>query len=231
MEVINVNSLWHTQISLNKMSLLWSILILPFNPDLAFLRLYVEPNRELSAWDDILNRKNFVGFSGSDATANAIPLPERSFKFPSYTQSFRLTKDHVLLKSELTGSYAEDREKIMDALAHGSFYFSLDLLGNPSGFYFVAQQRHQEFLLGRTLSLSGGPVNLVADLGRDIAIPHEIVLLRNGQKIAGSNTSRLNYEVTEPGAYRVIVRVIPTLPIPDGKKWFTWIFSNAIRVE
>jgi hypothetical protein len=231
MEVLNLDSVWQNIFSQNKLSILWSFLIFPFNADLAYLRLYSEPTRELAAWDENLQKRPFIGFGGQDSTANAIPFPDKSFKFPSYLQSFRLMKDHVLMKSEFTGSYFDDRTKLVDALEHGNFYFSLDLIGEPNGFYFVGQQRGQEALLGSTLSLNKGPINLIVDLGRDIGIPHEIVLLKNGQRISASNTSRLDYEVRQPGAYRAIVRVIPTLPIPDGKTWYTWIYSNAIRIE
>ncbi len=232
-EILNIDSIWRTALAQNKLSIIWSFLILPFNPDLSYLRLFVEPQRELAAWDENLRKRFFVGFAGADATANAIPFPDKSIDFPSYTQSFRLMKNHVLLKSELTGSYNEDRTKILEALYRGSFYFSLDVIGDPTGFYFIAQKNighnHQEFVSGQTLPQ--GPAEFVVELGREVEVPHEIVLLRNGQPVATSNSSRLNYETKTSGAYRAVVRVIPTLPPPDGKKWFPWIFSNAIRLE
>jgi hypothetical protein len=231
MEVINLDSIWHRNISRSKFGILWSFIILPFNPDLSYLRLYTEPDPELIAWDQILKEKSFVGFGGNDSTANAIPFPNKSFQFPSYTRSFRLLKNHILLRSELTGAYAEDRKKIMTALANGNSYFSVDLVGDPTGFYFTAQQRRLEVLPGQTLKASGGPISFVTDLGHDIGIPHEIMLLKNGQKVAGSNSASINYVTHEPGAYRVIVRVAPVLPFPDGRREITWIFSNAIRIE
>jgi hypothetical protein len=231
MEVLNLDSLWHGEILQNKFSLLWSFLILPFNADLSYLRLYSEPNKELTAWDAILNKKQFIGYGGNDSTANAIPFPEHSFSFPSYSRSFRLLKDHVLLRSELTGSYKEDRKKIMEALGQGQFYFSIDLLGDPSGFYFIAQQRRKEFLLGSTLKSRNGPVTFNIELGHDIGVSHEIILLRNGLGVLASQTASLIYTTKEPGAYRAIVRVTPTLSFPDGKKTITWIFSNPVRVE
>jgi len=231
MEVINLDSLWRDEIVSNKLSILWSILILPFNPDLSYLRLFNDPEKELSAWDEILKTRSFVGVGGSDATANAIPWPNESFKFPSYTQSFSLMKNHLLLKSELTGSYKSDRTKIMSALAQGNFYFSVDIIGDPTGFYFIGQQRRQEWLPGSTVSRSNGPIRFVVELGRQIELPHEIILYRNGVKVGISNSHRLEYTADQAGAYRVTVRVIPTLPLPDGKTWYTWIFSNAIRVE
>jgi hypothetical protein len=235
MEIINLNSIWRNEITGRRLNLLWSFLILPFHPDLSYLRIFSEPTQELAAWDRILEKRPFVGFAGSDATANAIPFPQKSFDFPSYAQSFRLMKNHVLLKSELTGLFKEDREKIMDALARGSFYFSLDVIGDPAGFYFIARKtagkQHGEHLPGQTVILEKYPITLIADIGKNIDLPHEIILYRNGVKVAVSNSSRLTYEARQPGAYRTTVRVIPTLPLPDGKTWFPWIYSNAIRIE
>lgn len=234
MEVLNLNDLWRTVVTNKKLSMIWSFLMLPFHADLSYLRLFSEPTQALETWDKILAERPFNGFGGTDATANAIPFPEKSFSFPSYTQLFRLVKNHVLLKSELTGSFKDDREKIMSALASGSFYFSLDVIGDPSGFYFIAKKglgrQRQEYLPGQTLRLERG-IALIVDLGRDISLPHEIILYRNGQQVATSNSSRLVFEARQPGAYRATVRVIPTLPLPDGKTWFSWIYSNAIRLE
>ncbi len=33
------------------------------------------------------------------------------------------------------------------------------------------------------------------------------------------------------GVYRVIARVFPTLTLPDGQRWITWIYSNPFYVE
>jgi hypothetical protein len=232
MEVLNLESLWHSEIVLNKLSILWSFIILPFNADLSYLRLSVTPTKELAVWDNILKTKSFLGFGGNDSTANAIPFPDQSYSFPSYARSFRLLRDHVLLTSELTGSYDEDRKKIMTALDRGNFYFSVDLIGDPTGFYFIGLQKRKESLPGGSLEARGGAINFVVDLGHDIGVNHEIILLKNGQKVASSTTSSLTYAINhETGSYRAIVNVTPILPFPDGKKTITWIYSNAIRVE
>jgi hypothetical protein len=231
MEVLNLEEIWRTAVSKGVLSVVWSFIIFPFNHDLAYLRLFHEPSRELHAWDEVLSKRSFVGIGGSDSTANAFLIPDVPFKFPSYERTFRLMKNHILLRSELTGSYSTDREKILRALNHGNFYFSVDLIGDPTGFVFTARKDKKEFLPGETVSQSHATTTFIVDLGRDLNIGHEIVLTRNGVQVANSNGRALTYRTTDEGAYRVTVRVIPTLPIPDGKTWFTWIFSNAIRIE
>jgi hypothetical protein len=46
-----------------------------------------------------------------------------------------------------------------------------------------------------------------------------------------SNSQVTQYYLNSPGVYRVLVRVIPTLPLPDGKKWIPWIYTNMFYVE
>jgi hypothetical protein len=231
MEILNLEEIWRTAVNKGILSVAWSFVIFPFNRDLAYLRLFHYPEKEIAAWDEILKTHNFLGFAGNDSTANAIPFPNKPFKFPSYQQTFRLIKNHVLLRSELTGTYSTDREKILSALDKGNFYFSADLMGDPAGFIFYGKQDNLDYLPGETILLKKRGATLKVDLGRDINLGHEIILTKDGAPILRSNGRTLSYKATQAGSYRVSVRVIPTLPIPDGKTWFTWIFSNAIRLE
>ncbi|MCC6278179.1 MAG: hypothetical protein IT289_09725 [Oligoflexia bacterium] len=231
MEILNADSLWRKKWKEAWPSALWSFLLLPFNPDLAFVRLFIDPTEELSLWTEQLSKRGFLGLAGSDAKANLTLYTGMKIKFPSYARMFRLFKNHVWLKSELTGDVRSDRKKILSALTSGQFFIAFDLLGDPKGFEFFGTQKRIDHLPGVTLSMSQGPVKLFTDLGRDLEIPHEINLYRNNQRIATSNQRKVEWSVTEPGAYRVVVRVIPSLPIPDGKVWFSWVYSNAIRVE
>jgi hypothetical protein len=40
----------------------------------------------------------------------------------------------------------------------------------------------------------------------------------------------MDLKITERGLYRVHVRVSPFFPIPDAKKWMTWIMTNPFNV-
>ena len=231
MEILNLDSIWHTALSDHKINVFGNLLMFPFNPDLSFLRIFSEPTQELTAWDENLKKRQFLGLAGSGATAKAVPFPDQVFKFPSYRQSFRLIKNHILLKSELTGSFEEDKTKLMGALGEGHFYFSVDLLGDPTGFYFTALEGNKEYLLGDTIRLEKRPIKLMADLGRDIDIPHEILLYKNGEVVSRSTGRSLTALINEKGAYRIVVKLQAPLPPPSGKTWFSWIFSNSIRVE
>jgi len=229
LEVINLNSLWSDAARNSKPSVFWSFLMLPFNTELAYLRLFRPPIQEISTWDSELEKRHFVGMSGADATARAIPWLGSAFDFPRYEAALALSKNHLLLKSELTGDYFRDREKVLEALETGSFYFSLDVLGNPKGFYFEANIGKRAYPMGSDIQTSQ-PVTLLAELPEIKGIPFEIALFRNGRKILAVNEPKLSYLTNEPGVYRVVVQVVSSLPLPDGKRWFPWIYSNAIRV-
>lgn len=232
MEVLNIDKLWQSELQYHKWRIFWTLIMFPFNPDLSYLRLFSEPVNEITAWDDALSKKQFYGWAGSGAKAKAIPFPDKVFKFPSYRQSFRLIKNHVLLKSELTGKFEDDKEKILTALQQGHFYFSLDILGDPKGFYFIAKDGNKEFLMGDVIKYQPGqPIRLVADLGRKLEIPHEIILLKDGSPVATSTGKSVTYNATQRGSYRVVVRLKPSLPLPDTGREFSWIFSNSIRID
>ena len=54
----------------------------------------------------------------------------------------------------------------------------------------------------------------------------EVVIYRNGVRYETFNSSEADVPLKEPGSYRVQVRVSPYLPLPDAKKWITWIYTN-----
>ncbi len=230
MEILNLDSLWQSKLTLKKFSVAWSLLMLPFNPDLSYLRLFSEPNHEIRAWDENLQHRQFYGWAGSGATAKMIPFPDSEIKFPSYRRSFKLIKNHVLLKSELTGVFQNDKEKILVGLSLGHFYFSVDILGDPAGFYFTATKHGKEFMLGDQIESKDDVVKLVADLGHEVEIPHEIILIKDGKVISATHGQVLKTDVAEKGSYRVVVKISPTLPLPDGRTTFSWIYSNPIRI-
>ena len=60
---------------------------------------------------------------------------------------------------------------------------------------------------------------------------YEILVFKNGERDFLTNSPSLTYEIKEPGVYRVSVRVSKFLPLPDGKKWITWIYTNPFFVE
>lgn len=230
LEIINLKALSVRAWEKSKVSVIWSLLIYPFNSRLALIRLFEEPTEELNMWDQKLNSRNLFGFAGAEASARALPLPGYSMKFPSYQRLFEIATNHVILKSELTGQFSADRNKVFRALKSGQFYSSFDILGNPKGFNFLAKTKERDYLMGSTLSLSN-QVELHFSLPAQPQHPFEVRLFKNGQIIEVFKKTSGVYQVKDPGVYRLDVRVRPPWPFPDQSRWIHWIFSNPIRIQ
>ncbi len=230
-EVINMKSIWQEAWTRNKISFLWSLAVYPFHEELALLRLFEEPEDELRLWDELNRARPTIGLAGADAEAKLIIGGANSFlRYPTYETLFSLVRNHVLLKSELTGSAISDVEKLAAAIRQGQFYMCLDILGNPKGFNAVLKNKKgQIFPMGSQVDYEEGS-SLEVTLPQKPAAPFDVMILRDGQRMMTSNSQVTNYFINEPGVYRVYVRVIPTLPLPDGKKWIPWIYTNAFHV-
>ncbi len=229
-ELLNLKSLMNRAWEESKISTIWSLLIYPFNPRLAFLRLYTEPTDEISLLDKLSQQRRIVAYAGTEASARAIPLANYLVKFPSYKRSFEFMSNHVLLKSELTGSFSSDRNKVFSALKNGNFYMALDTLGDPKGFSATVEDENKSYLMGSEISLKPNMVLKVSlpTKPRDF---FEIILIKDGKAVTRINEPEGVFEIKDPGAYRIQVRVSPMLPLPDGKKWITWIYTNPFYIK
>ena len=229
MEVFNLKSITQSSWGRSKFSTVWSLIFYPFNPRLALIRLYVEPSTELQTFDKISMQKKFVMYLGSEASARAIPITNLIMKFPSYERNFSVASQHLLLNSELTGDIKKDRVTVISALNKGQFYISFDELGNPSGFETYLNSKEGRGLMGETITLKKD-TKLFYKLPSEPNVFFEVVLFKNGQRIDHLNTSRGSFPISEPGTYRLQVRLSPRLPLPDAVKWLSWIYTNNFYV-
>lgn len=230
-EVINLKSIWQHAWNDSKLSFLWSALVYPFNPQFALLRLYEEPQEELNLWDQLAVQRPTVGMAGAEATARSgSSIGSLHLRFPSYSRSFSLLSNHVLLRSELTGEAEGDRRKILSALSAGQFYMCLDVLGNPKGFAAFVQDGQHVIPMGAKAKYVPG-MKIVVHLPQKPKVPFETKFYKDGQELMASNSVDTNFELHGKGVYRVIVRVFPTLTLPDGQRWMTWIYSNPFYIE
>lgn len=240
-EILNPRSMAFESWGRSKLNTLWSILVYPFNKQYALLRLYRDPTALLSWWDQHQPHQKLVGLAGVEASSRALPFPNWWMQFPSYDTSFQLFSQYILMRGELTGNYLKDRAKLFQSLSQGESFFCLDLMGSC---------RHFRAFVTASASASGAPLgnasagenfeyfgpgmrvgfrkNLIlhVDVGVDIQSFYEVVVLKDGQRVHTENRREFEYPISAPGVYRVYVRVIPTLPFPDGKQWMTWIMTN-----
>lgn len=229
-ELVNVKSLANGSWDLSKLSVLWTFLIYPFNPKLSFIRLFNEPSDELRLLDEVSQQRKILAYAGAEASARAIPWSNYLLRFPSYERSFELFTNHILITSELTGQVENDKQKIFTALKNGNHYIAFDLLGNPKGFLAYIEADEKIHLMGSELIFRDG-LQLKVSLPQKPNFFHEIVVYRNGERALTTNDSDLNWNILEPGAYRVQVRVSLPLPLPDTNKWVTWIYTNPFFIR
>ncbi len=228
-EIINVKSLAFRAWEMSKVSVLWSLVIYPFQPALSFIRLVSEPSEEINKWDLEAQKRKFFVYAGAEASARAIPWSNYLLRFPSYQRSFELFTNHVLLTSELTGQLQNDRQKIFQALKQGNFYTSFDLIGNPKGFYSEIIDGTRSYAMGSNVKLREG-MKLRIKLPQEIQNFYEVVIYRNGMREETFNQADSEYALTQPGTYRIQIRVSFYFPVPDAKKWVTWIYTNPFFV-
>jgi hypothetical protein len=229
-EIVNLKSLSVQALNYSKLSTLWSFLIYPFNSRLALIRLFSEPTEELALLDKVTQTRRLSGFAGAEASARALPFANYLIKFPSYQRLFETASNHVLLKSELTGNFAADKQKIFQALKNGQFYIAFDIVGDPKGFNATIEDKNKSYLMGSQVKFNKS-LSLSVKLP---AIPKEffeIVIYRNGTRIKAFNTHEVTTPIESPGIYRVQVRVSPLWPLPDARKWVTWIYTNPFYVQ
>lgn len=231
-EVVNLKSLSQKAWADSKLSTLWSLLIYPFNPKLALIRLFLEPAEELNFFDHVSQHRNFVATAGAEASARAIPLADWLVKFPSYERSLSIVSNHLLLTSELSGDIHEDRQKILTALKTGQFYICFDALGDPKGFqtYLYDDSNQKRFSIGSTIK-NHKNLKLYFKLPAEPTSFYEVVLFKNGQRVDTLNTFEGVFALQGTGTYRIQVRISPRLPLPDAIKWLTWIYTNNFYIN
>ena len=229
-EIVNLKSAWKKAWDSNKASFFWSALVYPFNSELALMRLYDEPSDELQLWDQLSQSNHTIGMAGAEATARTASIGDITLKFPSYQTSFSLLSNHVLLRTELTGEAEGDRRKILTALAKGEFYVSLDAFGNPKGFTTYIQSGDHMFMMGSHVKHRAG-TTLNVHLPSEPKVSYEAALYKDGQHIDSSNAVDSKFQITQPGVYRILVRVFVGFTLPDGIRWVTWIYTNPFYVD
>jgi hypothetical protein len=231
-EIANLKSMSQRSWDYSKLSTLWSLLLYPFNPKLALIRLFQEPTDELILFDQVSQKRNFVAYQGAEASARAIPLTDWLIKFPSYERSLSIASNHLLLTSEMSGTISEDRKKIIEALKTGQFYICFDALGDPKGFeaYLYDEASQKRFSIGSSAQNSRA-LKLYFKLPSEPTSYYEVVLIKDGVRVDTLNTFEGLFTLPGPGTYRIQVRISPRLPLPDAIKWLSWIYTNNFYIR
>jgi hypothetical protein len=168
----------------------------------------------LQRWDRLLQERPVVAIGGVDAHARNI-IPLGILKVFPYFKLFSTIRTHVLVppfKLDLD----HDRALVYSALRRGHSYLSYDYLAEASGLRFEVKGKDEEVIMGDEVRFSSG-LTLTAASPRSA----HLRLIRNGRVIRERKDSGLEMLLTEPGIYRLEVRL-------EEKPW---IFTNPIYVR
>ncbi len=257
LEVFNLSAIARTKINLPTLAEVWR----RYNsrhPQRAFHLVAARPAPELKLWDTLtappqpgLPARRVVGIASLDAHA-VMKFGGRSYPFPTYEETFRTLRTHLLMSEPLSCGDAPgpkrrlDKDKILakdnalihSALALGHCYMAYDNYADSTGFTFEAKSLAEDAapaaLMGDALTFPseaapGSPVfALTAQTPRTRSL---VRLYKDGRLVAASRGGRLDYSVKTPGVYRIEVylyqRRIGSLCF--GAK--PWIFSNPIYIQ
>jgi hypothetical protein len=219
------------------------------HPDLFLAAFVLDDAKYLSSWGTVLARGHKrVTTMGSDTHRNTFPqLLQDGERIDSYRRMMLAFSNHLLVRPRADGSW--DDLELKAALKAGRNYGVFEFLGYAEGFEFYALEGTTPRELGETARLAAGPVVLKAAMPRvkrlDPAVdapPQRLLLLRavegGWEEVAVSTDGDLEVPVTQPGAYRVEVRMVPKhLRGFAGTKraFFTaerpWVMTSALYVE
>jgi hypothetical protein len=174
------------------------------------------PQRNLRAWGELCRERRVVAIGGLDAHQFGKRIgPFVPLRVMGYQRSFRFIRTHVLCEEAPTGELEHDREQVYAALRRGRCYIAVDSIAPARGFRFEAD----DLPMG-----AEGPVAR-RTLRAHVPRPARLRLLRDGVELASAAGGSLEYEVDEPGVYRV-----EAYRHARGRER-TWILSNPIYLR
>lgn len=212
---------------------LWRALVTtcayPFAPRRALVGTLAWDPDALATWDRLLATRPVVGWAGLDAHGRVPLVGGVELTWGGYEAPFSLARNHLILREPLNGDVAHDRSVVYDALYEGRGYIAFDGLADGSSFRFVAEHRDTVWDVGSRVAFEEPKArDAVATLHASVTAPEgtRLLLLRDGELLATSDSGDLRRTVDRPGVYRVEAR-LPRRYTP-GERDQPWIVSNPI---
>jgi hypothetical protein len=234
-EWINADSEWRDE---TRMDWLRTVLTYPWRAVPSVTAVLDRPERSLARWDQFMTDGRYmVSLAGADAHArlglrdyedDGVDAP--ALRLPSYETVFRSFSTTVLLDAQPRGDPVQDAGRVVQAIAAGRTYTSIDGVAAPARFEFFARTPDGVETMGQSVA-GNQRVTLVA---RALAPPGtRIRLLRNGAQVAESSGLELVHETSTSlleGERGAGFRVEVTAPGSPGTPAVPWIVSNPIFV-
>jgi hypothetical protein len=197
-------------------------------PELLLTKYFARPDENLRRFDELAANRKLTLFAGTDAHSNIgfhILGDETgkkliNLKLDPYASIFRLARNRVLLEKDKPLT----QENLLQALKNGRSYIAFEVLGDAKGFSFAAENGRETRLMGDEIALLD-KVNLKSTA----PLPGRFVIFKNGAQVfEAKNTTQIDFETKEKGAYRVEV-YLEQLGAPFDK--MPWIISNPVYLR
>ncbi|PZR09297.1 MAG: hypothetical protein DI536_22205 [Archangium gephyra] len=212
------------------------------HPDLFLAAFELDDREYMDKWGTVLSRGHQrVTTFGSDCHRNTFPqLMGDGERIDSYRRMMSAFSNHLLVKPKADGTW-DDRD-VKDALRSGRNYGVFEFLGYAEGFDVHAG----DVELGGTASVGAtitATMPTVRQLDPNVTPPALVMKLLRAKEqgwdeVASVTEGTLEYVSTQPGAYRVEVRMVPKHLLGfAGKRrdFFTkerpWVMSSALYVR
>jgi hypothetical protein len=227
------------------------------HPDLVLLPLLSEDPAYVDTWASVLaSGARKLTTMGTDCHRNTFTQPlADGQRIDSYERLMKWFSNHLIVEPNPNEPEGFGAAELDDALAAGRLFGVFELLGFPDGFDYRAEQNADVFEIGAELSLIEGPITLHIEaptvIARDPATMPPVVEVRllradvsGWQEVASAadiegTLAPLTVEITEPGAYRAEIRMLPKhltqwlgTDYQDlADQSFVWIYANPIYVR
>jgi len=177
------------------------------------------PGKEmLEKYDRITRSRKVPAIGGIDAHARILNKKWNLLRYPKYLTLFKNFRNHIITKRKFNQDFNRDSQILYRAMKKGNSFIAHDKLQDSSGFRFLGSNK-----LKKSYYLMGDDLTLTKNTHLTIKSPVKasIKLIKNGELILCSENEKVEFEINEPGVYRVEVFLARN----------PWIFTNPIYVN
>ena len=227
MEILDFADQWY---SASFLTLLNAVIIYPLDPTLALLSIYRRPDTSLNEWDRLTAGKRAVGIFAPDFHQAVRLFGDYKYPFPAAAAILPMAHDHILVRSELTGALADDRNRVYDAIRKGHLFVSLDAVADGTGFFFSATRGDTTWWMGDELPAGEETIFKVRLPPAYAERESEIRVWMNGRLLLSSPQKALEFHDRLPGAYRI--EVLTGFPsVWSNHRQDVTLYSNPIYLR
>ncbi len=232
-KIVDLSKIWNDKFHYNKLHIFWTLLTYPFAPETAFLYL-LQHSHSISNQSSFLNSK-FTTLASFNIKPNNF---FGYFQIPTYNQLFSLVKNYVFTNAELVGHVNTDTKTLINAIKNSQSFIGFDFLGNTKNFCSFMKVKKLKNVRNVQIKPIGSKIKLSANKKLSLYVqlpdrpkfPYQIKIYKNQKLFLTYSKIEKQIPITKPGAYKILVELMPPLPRPFKTHWTPWIISNPFFV-